>query len=197
MKILLKCCCKTWEKAHLALGWSREVAAFLKAARDSIFYSDHLHTSFPSAVEQNFDIGSELGDPTRYFWSFPSGVKINQIHWNPIVWTNQWFQWISLEFRWSELRDGPCGIRASCFQSEKHLERLRSDRRGPWGDRAHKNPDFYQISPKKSLRIGSLNNTVDYCNTINTTLLDSCIFLLWHCTGTAWTKRKVIKTIWN
>ena len=73
MKILLKCCSKAWEKAHLALGWSREVAAFLKAARDSIFYSDHLHTSFPSAVEQNFDIGSELGDLTRYFWPLPSG----------------------------------------------------------------------------------------------------------------------------
>ena len=64
---------EAWGKTHLALGWSREVAAFLKAARDSIFYFYHLYTSLPGAVEQNFDMGSELGDLARYFWPLPSG----------------------------------------------------------------------------------------------------------------------------
>ena len=137
------------------MGWSREVAAFLKAARDSIFYSDHLHTSFPSAVEQNVDIGSELGDMSRYFWSLPSGGQIQP---NPlksycmdqpvISLDFDKFQWISLEFGWSEGLDGRCGIRASCFQSEKHLERLRSDQREFTSDKIPKNIGFDQISKK-------------------------------------------------
>ena len=73
---------------------------------DSKFHSDHLHTSFGEAVGQNFDIGSELGDMPRDFWSLKIEIpkvakpaKPIEILYVGLVWDFNGFQGISLKFR--------------------------------------------------------------------------------------------------
>ena len=47
MKTLLKSHGRGLVKSHLAGGWSRVVAGFLKTPNNSIFHSDGVYTSFP------------------------------------------------------------------------------------------------------------------------------------------------------